>query len=76
MKKDFIVFFSWMSDRPKEQNISYIRRVLSDDCKKLEKKLGIKITIDSDSRGEDGSKPIEENVLKKIAKCDIFVGDI
>lgn len=76
MKKDFVVFYSWMSDRPKEQNISYIRKVLSDDCKKLGKKLGIKIAIDSDSRGEDGSKPIEENVLKKIAKCDIFVGDI
>lgn len=76
MKKDFIVFYSWMSDRPKEQNIGYIRKVLSDDCKKLEKKLGIKITIDSDSRGEDGSKPIEENVLKKITKCDFFVGDI
>lgn len=76
MKKEFIVFYSWMSDRPKDQNISYIRKSLSDDCKKLEKKLGIKILIDSDSRGEDGSKPIEENVLKKIATCDIFVGGI
>ena len=76
MKKEFVVFYSWMSDRPKEQNIKFIRKVLADDCKKLEKKLGIKISIDSDSRGEDGSKSINENVLKKIATCDLFVGDI
>ena len=65
-----------MSDRPQEQNLKFISKVLKDDCKKLEKKLGIKFLIDSDSRGEDGSKSIEENVLKKIANCDIFVGDI
>lgn len=76
MKKEYIVFYSWMSDRPKEQNIKLIRKVLSEDCKRLEKKLGVKIKIDSDSRGEDGSKSIDENVLKKISSCDLFVGDI
>lgn len=76
MKKEFVIFYSWMSERPKEQNIKYIRGVLEGDCKKLEKKLGIKIKIDSDSRGEDGSKSIDENVLKKIAGCHIFIGDI
>lgn len=76
MKKEFVIFYSWMSDRPAEQNIKYIRKVLTEDCRALEKKLGVKITIDSDSRGEDGSKSIDENVLKKIAACDFFVGDI
>lgn len=76
MKKEYIVFYSWMSDRPEEQNIKYISKVLVDDCKRLEKKLGITIKIDSDSRGEDGSNSIEENVLKKISSCDLFVGDI
>lgn len=76
MKKEYIIFYSWMSDRPVKKNIRYIRKKLSDDCRELEKKLGVKITIDSDSRGEDGSKPIEENVLKKISSCDIFIGDI
>lgn len=65
MKKEYIIFYSWMSDRPVKKNIRYIRKKLSDDCRELEKKLGVKITIDSDSRGEDGSKPIEENVMKK-----------
>lgn len=65
-----------MSDRPSSQNINYIRQVLSDECKQIEKKLGVRIYIDSDSRDEDGSKSIEENVLKKIAGCDLFIGDI
>ena len=76
MKDQFVVFYSWMSDRPKNQNNEYIRNVLDKDCKKLEKKLGVKIKVDSDSRGEDGSKSIDENILKKITKCDLFVGDI
>lgn len=76
MKKEFTIFYSWMSDRPADQNLKYIRGILTDDCKKLEKKLSIKITIDSDSRKTDGSKPIEESVLKKIAGCDLFVADI
>lgn len=76
MKKNFIVFYSWMSDRPDNQNRKYIRKNLEKDAKKLEKEFGITIHVDSDSRGEDGSKPIEENVLKKIASCDLFVGDI
>ena len=76
MKKEFHIFYSWMSDRPSKQNIGYIRQILTDDCKQIEKKLGIKIYIDSDSRSEDGSQSIEENVLKKISGCDLFVGDI
>lgn len=76
MKQQFTIFYSWMSDRPNEQNRQYIRKVLEKDAKRLAKDLGVKITIDSDSRGEDGSKPIDETVLKKIGNCNLFVGDI
>lgn len=58
------------------QNRKYIRKVLEKEKKKLEIDLGIMITIDSDSRGEDGSKSIDDVVLKKISNCDIFIGDI
>lgn len=76
MKQQYTIFYSWMSDRPNEQNRKYIRKVLDKDTKKLEKKFGVKILIDSDSRGEDGLKSIDETVLKKIGGCDLFVGDI
>lgn len=76
MKAIYKIFYSWMSDRPTDQCLDYIRNKLREDCKKLEKVHHVKIIIDSDSRGEDGSKSIEENVLKKIADCDLFVGDI
>ena len=74
--KEVIVFYSWMTDRPRSENLQYIRKKLSEDCKKLEKEFGLKIKIDTDSRGEDGSRPIEENVMKKINECALFVGDI
>lgn len=76
MKDKFVIFYSWMSDRPKKQNIKFIRKVLNHDCNKLAKEFGVKIVVDSDSRSEDGSKPIEESILKKITECDLFVGDI
>lgn len=76
MKQQFTIFYSWMSDRPNDQNRKYIRKVIDKDSQKIEKELGIKITIDSDSRGEDGSKSIDETVLKKISNSDLFVCDI
>lgn len=76
MKNQYTIFYSWMSDRPNGVNRKYIRKILEKDAKKLEKELGITIRIDSDSRDEDGSKSIEENVLKKISNSDLFVGDI
>ena len=76
MKKEFVVFYSWMSDRPNNQNRKYIRKILDRETNKLGKELGISIIVDSDSRGEDGSKSIDDVVIKKIANCDLFIGDI
>ena len=76
MRNQYVIFYSWMSDRPDSQNRKYIQKILKKDAKRIEKELGITITIDSDSRGEDGSTSIEETILKKISNCDIFVGDI
>ena len=76
MKKQYTIFYSWMSDRPDDQNRKYIYKILEKDVKKLEKEFDVTIKIDSDSRDEDGSKTIEENILKKISNCDLFIGDI
>lgn len=76
MKNQFVIFYSWMSDLPDEENRKYIRKILDKDTKKIEKELGVKIIIDSDSRGEDGSDSIDNVIIKKITQCDIFVCDI
>lgn len=76
MKNQFVIFYSWMSDQPDEENRKYIRKTLDKDAKKIEKEFGIKIIIDSDSRGEDGSDSIDSVIIKKIIQCDIFVCDI
>lgn len=65
-----------MSDRPAWQNIKYIRKCLTDDCSKLEKKHNIKISIDSDSRKEKGEETIDAVILKKITASDFFVCDV
>ena len=65
-----------MSDLPDEENRQYIRKILDKDTKKIEKELGVKIIIDSDSRGDDGSDSIDSVIIKKITQCDIFVCDI
>lgn len=75
-KTRFTIFYSWMSDQPDDQNRRYIRNKLEEDIVKLSKSLSVELVIDSDSRGEDGSDSIDAVILKKIARCDFFVGDI
>ena len=76
MKKKFSIFYSWISDRPDDQNRKYIRDRLIEDIKLLNKELSIEISIESDSRGEDGTDTIDLSILRKIAGSDFFVGDV
>ena len=76
MKKQFTIFYSWMSDRPAHQNTNYIRNCLTKDCTSIEKKHKINIIIDCDSRKEKGDETIDATILKKITGCDIFVCDV
>lgn len=76
MKKEFTIFYSWQSDLPAHDNKNYINKVLRNVCAALEKKYNIRISIDSDSKGTSGSQTIEDAILNKIARCDLFVADV
>lgn len=76
MKKSFIIFYSWISDWPDNQNRKYIRNRLEEDLKKLKKEFSIEVAIESDTRGEDGTDTIDLSILHKIAGSDFFVGDV
>lgn len=75
MSKDkFTVFFSWQSD------VKSNRRIIKDSiiaASQIQKEqYGYEVEIDESTRDLPGSPSIEEAVLRKIAKADIFVCDI
>lgn len=74
MKESFRIFFSWQSDLKGTK--SYIQSVIAKNIEKIVKKLDVKIHIDQDSRGEDGSKNIDEAIVQKINNCDLFIADV
>lgn len=74
MKTKYTIFYSWQNDT--DGNRSYIRTVLEDAVKKISESMCIEIQIDSDSRDEDGGKPIDEAIIGKIQRCDFFLADV
>jgi hypothetical protein len=70
----FNFFYSWQSYIGGHANRSYIRQKIN---KYIESKKDIyEITVDEDSRSIPGASDIPDNILKKIANCDIFICDI
>jgi len=70
----FSIFYSWQSYIGGYANRSYIREKIKGYANTKVDTLNI--TIDEDSRGVPGASDIPENILKKIAACDIFICDI
>ena len=71
--KSYRLFFSWQSDRGETKKIIF--KVLDAISKEL-KSEGIDLVIDHDTRERVGKKKIEDDVIRKIEACDIFVADI
>lgn len=73
-KEKFTVFFSWQSD------VKSNRKIIKDSIiavSQIQKeKYGYEIEIDESTRNLPGSPYIEDAVLRKIAKTDVFVCDI
>ena len=72
--KKLTVFYSWQSDLPNKTNRGFIKNILE----KLSKDPSFTESprIDSDTSGVPGSPDIVNEILKKIDKCDVFVGDV
>lgn len=74
MKEKFNIFYSWQTDSHGCKN--YIRKAIDEACKQIEQECKIRISVESDSRGNDGSVTIDNIILKKITLCDFFIADI
>lgn len=68
----YIVFFSWQSNKKEAKDSIFLA------LRQARKTLlteGIDLVIDSDTWDRVGKKNIENEVLRKISNCDIFVAD-
>lgn len=70
------LFYSWQSDRDSKICSNFIRIALEAAILQLKAEHQIEIELDSDTAGVAGTPPVSETILRKIADCDIFVGDV
>lgn len=77
MKSEYIVFYSWQSDSPKETNQNAIRQCLRAASSTIENELDeIKITLDEATRSTTGSPNIPNTIFDKIYSSDVFICDL
>ena len=71
-------FYSWQSDLPETENRNFIKGVLEDSIKKLNKseKIKEKIRIDESLANTSGSPDIKSTVLHKIENSSFFIADV
>lgn len=75
MQSEMIIFYSWQSDLPNDNNRSLIKSSIEKAVKNLKKKA-ISISADRDTEGKTGTPDIVETIFNKIDKSDIFIADI
>lgn len=74
--KAYKIFYSWQSDREKKCCKDFIRIAADIAAAKVSTRLGVPISVDSDTEGVAGTPPINETILRKIDECDIFLADM
>jgi hypothetical protein len=71
------VFYSWQSDLDAETNKDAIEDALQNSKIDIEKEIAnINLNIDDAVRNTTGSININQSILDKISKCDIFICDV
>lgn len=76
MQPTFRLFYSWQSDRPSELGRHFIAKALELAAEAVSSEIGVTIEIDSDTKGEPGTPPITDTILRKIRESDAFAGDM
>lgn len=72
------IFYSWQSDLPNNTNRQFIMNCLEKAMKAIHQN-NISISdwsIESDSRGENGTPELASTIFSKIDQSDIFIADI
>lgn len=74
------IFYSWQSATDEDYNKKFIRKCIEKSLKKIQKKgefKEINIELTDSIRGEAGSPPVADTILKeKVPFCDIFIADL
>lgn len=74
------VFWSWQSDHDGKIAHYFVRDALNDALNEISKELELEESarpqLDHDTKGEPGSPPIVETILRKIDEATIFVADV
>lgn len=75
MMKDnvYTIFYSWQSDKPE------VKKAIFRELQNVKESLaieGIELIVEQDTGGRVGTKNIEDEVLRKIRNCDIFLADV
>ena len=77
---DITLFYSWQSTTATTYNRNFILNCLEKAVKQLGKLpefRGINFLIQDGVRGEPGTPPVADTIVKeRIAKCDIFIADL
>jgi len=75
---DITIFYAWQSDRPGNVNRYLIRDAAKEACERIteDESNEWNLDLDSDTKGVAGMCDIPNTILKKIKKCDIFLGDL
>lgn len=75
MQKEIIIFYSWQSDLPSNNNRNLIQSSIEKAVKSLNKKA-IAISADRDTAGKLGTPDIVETIFNKIDEADVFIADV
>lgn len=71
------IFYSWQLDRNKKTNKNFLKKVLEKAVSEINKSTGdVPLKLDMDTQNRVGFVDINQVILEKIQKSDIFVADI
>lgn len=71
--RKYKLFYSWQADKTDVKQI--IRKSIDKSVKDL-RDIGIDFSVDQDTRDRIGTASIDDEVLKKIRECDVFLADL
>src|SRR5436190_732000 len=76
--EEFVVFYAWQSDSPKNDNRNFIESALESALTALKKAGEIQASprLDKDTAGVTGIPDIANTIFSKIRTADAFVADI
>lgn len=71
-----IIFYSWQNDSPRKTNHDFIKECLKDAAKRISEESQKDVEVQDGVRGESGTPPLADTILKRIAAAQVYVADL